>query len=85
VEFDSEQGGDEAWNRLSDAKDTQEWWAFLCIVFSQIGLDALTDGDPTKAAWAAHNGTNAHAMFRIKDRAFEDTFWRGYLVKVVGP
>ena len=72
--------GQQAFERLSQQRDTAEWWAALAGMFAAVCRDAIKDGDPTRSAWAAACMERFRGMMIFKTH-LEEVVWMGHSAK----
>ena len=69
-----------AFELLSQNKETAEWWAALAGMFTAVCRDAISDGDPTRSAWAAACMERFRGMMIFKTH-LEEVVWMGHSAK----
>lgn len=83
LDLDTDDGAQEAIERLKKQSDSREWFAILLGAFTSVVRGAIEDEDAARAAWAMRNATAAHSMTVVRESVFEQTLWRGYLANRV--
>lgn len=79
IDLSSPTGGDEAFERLKDDKESREWLMLMRDIHASMVLDAV---EGNNAALAAHQALCVglfHGLTVVADPYFEDMVWRGYL------
>jgi hypothetical protein len=69
--------GDLIVKRLSENKNSLEWWACLFSIFNSIAEEAIKENDAAKAAWAMGAAERCRAMCVFKD-SLEEVVWMGH-------
>ena len=83
LDLDSADDSDEVFQRLSQDKDAQDFWAYMMGLFAVLAREGIAENDAQKVAFAAYHAAASHALFRLKDEVVEETLWRGYLANRV--
>jgi hypothetical protein len=84
LDIDSEEDGEEIWNRLSDDKSKQEFFAGLMSAMARSvkesisNINAESPVDAHKIALHMYYATLAHSLLTVKDKHFEEILWQGY-------
>jgi hypothetical protein len=79
IRLDTPAGGDLAFKRLEEEKDSHEWHVLMKDLSADVALDAVGEKDALKAAHAGLYTGLFHGLSVVTEPYFQEMIWRGYV------